>query len=1265
MSLSRRLKHLFAAALLVLAALSPAAPPPPEKLRQQLAAATTEKYPNADTVTVYDCDHVTYQTDGLAEYDNRSCVKVLTEAGRKSLRRRSFNFNGKYAVCSVSEAAIVKPDGRRIGIDLKKNSSVAISPRSMGSNIYSDKEKVLTLVLPQLEVGDAVLMTLKYKFFKTPFPGMFAGCFHLQDDSPVIFAEVTVNAPEKLPLRSVAIKSAVADTVKFHGEKRENGRIVYRWTAENVPQVIPEPDMPPLRGVLQRLLVSTAKDWKEISRWYYDLCRPRLDAVDDALKSEVAKIVAGKKTDREKAMALFQFVSQKIRYTGVDGEHRAPGFEPHDVKDTFRQRHGVCRDKAGLLVAMLELAGLKAYPVLFYASQSTVDDEVPADRFNPAIVAWETAPGQYQLMDPTCESTQEFFPAYLANQSYIVARPEGDVLRRSPSPPPENNLLGITTVASIAPDGRLTGESTFEFRGYHDLYYRGMLARHGKELVRQLFSSRLQQAVPGAEIFNFKVVPENVRDMSRPLGIVISYTAPDSLTGSGMAMPLPMPELAGRFGRATFMMKDVALDTRRHPLRFDTTAVTRENIRLELPDSVKILSLPPEAKRQAPGAEWERKFTLNGNTVGSRSSLTINALEVAPEEYVKLRELRRKYTAASSALPLFRTRYADIPTNRLAEIFPDSDSFVEDEKVAVNVAPDGSTRISRTVRRRILTYAGIKKHSELKIAYTPQYQQLDIRATVTTPDGVKHRLSPKHVIDMDAAWVASAPRYPKARIKVAVLPAVQVGALVETTVVLSSQPNVLFGFSMPLRNHAPAARRELSIGIAGRHKHHCSPPPAEARFHTGRQGGTDVSSLLMTDLPPVPKEVGQPEFKMFVPTMFLSVGDYAEYTAELDKKLRELAAAPSPAADRLFAGMRHSQSSKMATALKIRDAVAQKLRSAGPALSDVRPEDLTPPERTLNDGYGNSADRAVVIAALLDRAGIKYDFVAASRIPYLQKTAKSLRDHPQPVFKDVLVYIPELNIYLNDTDQYAVPGSTEHASKIGLSLKSGRLTAIRPGHKAEDATVTTFHIAPEPNGSAAIDVTVEFFGTSFNLQKRASFEMTPEERRQFCELLAAELLPEAKLEKTKCDFSQYPGKIEFKFKADGFARAVEGGKLIFELPGGKELIAAVNAVELGRRTPALRSQGVRKEVKYRIKLPAGCRVERRRPPRIELGRRNSSYFAEHSTITSGQVSIDARLVLPTELIQPCDYVELMNLQRDLVRHFRRRIVLSNKGVGRR
>ncbi|MBQ6353240.1 MAG: DUF3857 and transglutaminase domain-containing protein, partial [Lentisphaeria bacterium] len=597
--------------LIVLAALGTAvalhgALPAPAELKKMLDSATTDKYPNADTVTIYDGASVVYQRDGLENSTGTFCIKVLTEAGRRQLRSMKFGFNANYGVRTIRRAEIVGSDGRRRTVDLNKHSSVAISSRSMGSNIFSPQDKVLSLALPDLEIGDAVVVELNYQSVRTPFPGIFSEYFVLQDDNPVLLAEVTIDGPEKLPLRSIAVKDAAGDTLRRLPDKRRGDRVIYRWIARDVPQLIPEPNMPRLSGVAQRLLVSTAGDWKELSRWYCELCRPRLDAVDEALKAEVKKLTAGKKTEAEKAMALFQFVSQKIRYTGVYNEDKAPGFEPHDVRDTFRQRHGVCRDKAGLLAAMMKLAGLKAYMTLFYAGKPPVDVEVPASRFNHAVVAWETAPGKYQLMDPTFETTAEFFPAWLANQSYLVARPEGETLLRSPSPDPERNALEIRTDGAFDPQGKLKAVTTFDFGGVNDQMYRNAFSRRSPDAMRQLFARQLQQALPGAKLDKFKVEPEDVRDMRRPLRVVLDYTVPGALDFGVSTATMPLPELSRRFGIAFFMMSDIGLATRRHPLLFDTTAVTREKFTVKLPGSVRMLPLPRAESGSAPGVKWER-----------------------------------------------------------------------------------------------------------------------------------------------------------------------------------------------------------------------------------------------------------------------------------------------------------------------------------------------------------------------------------------------------------------------------------------------------------------------------------------------------------------------------------------------------------------------------------------------------------------------------------------------------------------------------------
>ena len=163
---------------------------------------------------------------------------------------------------------------------------------------------------------------------------------------------------------------------------------LHRWEVTDVPRMFDEPAMPPYEIVLQRLLVSTTPDWESVSKWYWNVCKPHLDATTPEMKKNVEELTAGAKTDMDKIKAVFYHVAQKIRYMGLTPEKDRPGFEPHDVKLTFNNKYGVCRDKAALLVRHAQGAGFKAYPVLVNVGTKR-DQDVPEPAFNHAIVGVE------------------------------------------------------------------------------------------------------------------------------------------------------------------------------------------------------------------------------------------------------------------------------------------------------------------------------------------------------------------------------------------------------------------------------------------------------------------------------------------------------------------------------------------------------------------------------------------------------------------------------------------------------------------------------------------------------------------------------------------------------------------------------------------------------------------------------------------------------------------------------------------------------------
>ena len=317
---------LFAAILCAAAMLCGAVTP--EELKARSAEAVTEKFPNADSVLLYDFEHVVYQADGTAVQTDDFYQKVLTDAGRRQLREFSFHFNTNYEELEVPVLEVIKPDGKTVKIDVAANGRVAVEPSQMGSNIYDPANKLLSVAVPDLEIGDIVHVVSKETLKKPRIPGVWSDIFVLQSDVPFLHYEVKVDAPESHPLRAIRIKDEVKGTIQS-SETKKDGRILYFWTATNVPQIVPEPDMPPMYMCVQRLLVSTAKDWPEISEWYYKVSRPRLDAVTPELRAKVAELTKDARTDDAKIMALFQFVSQQIRYMGITAETEAPGYEPH------------------------------------------------------------------------------------------------------------------------------------------------------------------------------------------------------------------------------------------------------------------------------------------------------------------------------------------------------------------------------------------------------------------------------------------------------------------------------------------------------------------------------------------------------------------------------------------------------------------------------------------------------------------------------------------------------------------------------------------------------------------------------------------------------------------------------------------------------------------------------------------------------------------------------------------------------------------------
>src|SRR5581483_3068477 len=609
--------------------------------RKVMAAAseiTLNKYPDCDDATVERKSVRVYRADGTGECQDESFTLVLTEKGKRENRTLSLSFMLPYSTVDVVKLEVLKPGGEVVPVDVAANSKETIDDSQMSMNIYDPNSKVLRVNIPKLEIGDVVHSITRQNIERPIIPGEYAEENVFEGSGYIRHISYDVHAPKDRPLKRIALRAEIPGKVKYTKEADSNGGLVHHWEVNDVPRMFDEPGMPPYEMVLQRLYVSTTPDWKAVSKWYWELSNPHLEATTPELKKTVQELTANAKTDMEKVKAVFYHVSKKIRYMGLTPEKDRPGFEPHDVKITFDKKYGVCRDKAALLVSMLRTAGLKAYPVLISVGVKR-DGEVPDPDFNHAIVSAELKKGEYVLMDPTDENTRDLLPSYDSDQSYLVCRPEGEDLKVSPVAPPEEHMMRVKTTGVLTAAGALEAKSVLSFEGVNDDAYRQMFAHMKPDDERRFFERNLKESMPGARLKSLKLLPEDMMDMSSEVRAELEFSVEGlTATGSGKSV-VSLPWIGKNLGVVNFILSGAGLEQRKYPMRTEVAYGLEEDLSIKLADGFTgPVSMPacPPIEDQSVGCRESCDY--KDGALDCSRALKLKIVEFSPEEYLKLKQ---------------------------------------------------------------------------------------------------------------------------------------------------------------------------------------------------------------------------------------------------------------------------------------------------------------------------------------------------------------------------------------------------------------------------------------------------------------------------------------------------------------------------------------------------------------------------------------------------------------------------------------------------
>ncbi|MBN2541315.1 DUF3857 domain-containing protein [bacterium] len=619
-----------------------------EELMQKIESAGSRmEYPNAKAIVIEDIDSTIFTPDGSFTQYNYSLTKLITLTGAKDYGTMGLPYDTLFFEIEIPLARIIQEDGSIINIPDSLITDETMSDLVMMDVFWTNiRRKVINF--PELSSGSTIEYLIIYKTIQPRFEGIFDNSRYFQSDEPIKYSRSVVVGPASMPL-DWKIRNDEDNLVSF--DKKEMGELVkYTWEAQDIPQVIMEEGMPPFTDMAIGLLASTTT-WRDYSKKIYEYLEPVMKT-DEAIESKVAELIEGKESEYEKIRAIFYYVAQKIRYLGLAMSSRE-GIQPHPVTETFERQAGVCKDKASLLAAMLQSAGIEAYYVLSNPLNH-VDKDIAASQFNHAITLAVTKDGKRYFLDSTDEFCQDMLPAYHQEQGILVCDKDGEDMEYLPSQPPEMNSGKVDIKSTIQPNGTLRGTATISGKGIYDEVIRQVVRmQEGAQLKR--FIERLVNRVhPNSRIIEYNIEPDPIMNLYEDAVITIEFEIEEYAIMAGKYLLIKPVGLEYPFDIfvTTYLTMFTQLEERKFPLNIQFTSGVVSNEEIILPPGYKAKVLPESKSLNYKPGSFSMSYQFKDKLI-FRNSIMINESEIPPEEYEDFRKIKEEMAESSSGLAIF------------------------------------------------------------------------------------------------------------------------------------------------------------------------------------------------------------------------------------------------------------------------------------------------------------------------------------------------------------------------------------------------------------------------------------------------------------------------------------------------------------------------------------------------------------------------------------------------------------------------------------
>lgn len=586
--------------------------------------ADKDHYPQASAVILLTDEEIEITEQNTSIYNAHFIIKILDERGRENFSEVVIGYDSTYEKPQLEYARTIKPDGEIVNVGKKHIRDVS---RYLNFPLYSNAR---ALIISMPEITEGAIIEYKLKVYKNRLISEkdFVLSYWLQESEPIVQANFKVAIPKE---RILHIKTLNEAYNNFNADLKPaisetDGRLKYEWEFKDIPQIIPEPNMPTTVEIDPVIIISTFDSWDVVYNWWWNLAKDKIQT-DRQIKKKVKELIKDKDSDEEKAKAIYNFCAQKIRYVAV--EYGQAGYEPHKAQDIFLNKYGDCKDQAILLVSMLKEAGLKAHPVLIGTKDHfNLYEDFPSIMFNHCIATVEVD-GKNVFLDPTLE-TCPFgdLPVDDQERKVLIFEETSYDIRTTPLYPAGHNRTEKVLKIEINNDEEIHSQRKVLSYGFYNQAQRAWLLYTQPELIRQALEEAIQGISVGSKLEGYRV--DSLEDLGDNVILEYTFHGPEYWTRAGNLRILP---------QLTSLDSSIAAkETRNYPIDFRLLDTEEIHFEISLPPIFKIKYLPPDFHIDNRWLEFKSEYSYKNSTIYFKQRKILKKREVNRSEYAEFKK---------------------------------------------------------------------------------------------------------------------------------------------------------------------------------------------------------------------------------------------------------------------------------------------------------------------------------------------------------------------------------------------------------------------------------------------------------------------------------------------------------------------------------------------------------------------------------------------------------------------------------------------------